>query len=131
MAQLGGSSDSPDHRGGRAGDVRVTVPVELRLQGLSRPSWGAVVELQDGSRARQRRAERRAARRSPRRARVHERVLPSAGISLRAGPVWIDIGAAVTMANLEQQRNIIAATSLRFGFGGGKAVATEAAAATP
>ena len=56
-------------------------------------------------------------------------VLPSAGVSVRAGRVWIDFGASVTMANIEQQRNIIAATSLRFGVGGGKPAATEARAA--
>src|SRR6187402_1002231 len=137
MAQLGGGSDSlRTIAAGGAGDVRVTVPVELRLQGAYRDqSWGAVVELEDGFQGATGSAglERRFASLELRGGArlVHEVVLPSAGVSLRAGPVWIDIGAAVTMANLEQQRNIIAATSLRFGFGGAKPVATEAQAAKP
>lgn len=44
-------------------------------------------------------------------------VLPSAGVSLRAGRTWFDIGAAMTTANIERQRNVIIASSVRLDFG--------------
>jgi len=112
------------------GDIRVTVPVELRLQGAYRDaSWGAVAELEDGFNGvtgstglerRFRSIELRGGMRL-----VHDKVLPSAGVSVRAGSAWIDFGTSVTTANIEQQRNIIAATSLRFGFGGSRTAAAE------
>jgi len=135
MASLGGGTDSLRAITlGSAGDVRATMPVEIRLQGAYRDaSWGAVAELEDGflgttgSMGLERRFPSVEVRGGARL--VHDDVLPSAGISVRAGRVWIDFGASVTTANIEQQRNIIAATSLRFGLGGGKPAATEARAA--
>jgi len=135
MARLGGGADSlRTIELGPAGDVRVEVPVELRLQGAYRDAgWGAVAELENGfqgttaSAGLERRFSSVELRGGTRL--VHGVVLPSAGISVRAGRVWVDVGASVTMANIEQERNIIAATSLRFGVGGGKPAATEARAA--
>jgi hypothetical protein len=112
-------------------DRRVTLPVQLRLQGAYRDSaWGAIAELERGlqgtaaSAGLERRfswLELRAGGRL-----VHRVVLPGAGFSLRAGHTWFDVGSMVTTANIERKRNVILATSLRFAFGG-----PAAAPATP
>jgi hypothetical protein len=107
-----------------AADIRVELPVELRLQGAYRDAaWGAIAELERGvqgttaSAGLERRwsaVELRGGGRF-----VNRLVLPSAGVSLRAGRTWFDIGAAMSTANIERERNIILASSLRFTFGGG------------
>lgn len=106
-----------------APDIRVELPVELRLQGAYRgATWGAIAELEDGAQGKTASAglERRWSAFELRGGGrfVNRVVLPSGGVSLRAGRTWVDIGAAMSTANIERQRNIILATSLRFTFGG-------------
>jgi hypothetical protein len=104
-------------------DVRVELPVELRLQGAYLDaSWGAIAELEHGAQGKTASAglERRWSAIELRGGArfVNRVVLPSAGVSLRAGRTWVDIGAAMTTANIERNRNITLATSLRFVLGG-------------
>jgi hypothetical protein len=122
MAQLGDGGALSTVASAGAPDVRVTVPVELRLQGAYRDgSWSAIAELENGfqgttaSAGLERRfsfVELRGGGRF-----VDRTVLPGAGVSLRAGRVWFDLGAAITTANVERERNLIVASSVRIGLG--------------
>jgi hypothetical protein len=113
-----------------APDVRVTLPVELRLQGAYRDAgWGAIAELERGfqgmtaSAAIQRRFSSIELRGG---ARFADRiVLPAVGVSLRAGRAWFDIGAAVTTANIERERHVVLASSIRFVFGHASTMASS------
>src|SRR5207253_7420482 len=100
-------------------DLRVELPLELRVQGAYLDgAWGAIAELEEGAPGKSASAglERRwSAIQLRGGARLVNRViLPSAGVSIRAGGMWVDIGAAMSIANIERNRNISLATSLRF-----------------
>jgi hypothetical protein len=108
-----------------AAAIRVALPVELRLQGAYRDAgWGAIAELEQGvqgtsaSAGLERRLQAIELRAGARF--LNRIVLPSAGVSLRAGRIWFDIGAAMSTANIERERNVVLATSLRFSLGGGR-----------
>jgi hypothetical protein len=126
MARLGDGGSLARVVSASAPDVRVTVPVELRLQGAYRDgAWSAIAELENGfqgttaSAGVERRfssVELRGGGRF-----VNGEALPGAGVSLRAGRVWFDVGAAVTTANIERQRNVIVASSVRIVLGQPKA----------
>lgn len=102
-----------------AGDARVTLPVEFRLQGAYQgTAWGSIAEWERGvqgnsaSAGLERRFQRIELRGGARF--LNRIVLPSAGVSLRAGRMWFDVGAALSTANIERDRNVVLATSIRF-----------------
>ena len=103
-------------------DVRETLPVSTRVQGAYvLDQWGVVAEVQHGFQGTtggaglQRQFSAVELRGGARL--VNRIVLPAAGVSLKAGAAWFDIGAAVSTANIERQRNVVLATSIRFVFG--------------
>ena len=105
------------------GSVRVVMPIVTRLQGAYAGNrFGAVAELERGFPGTTAGAalERRFAAIELRAgARLTNRiVLPAAGVSLKAGRAWFDLGASVSTANIERQRNVVLATSIRFVFDG-------------
>jgi hypothetical protein len=109
-------------------DIRHTLPVDLRLQGSYRNgAWGLVGEIDDGVRGRgasvglERRFSRLELRSGGRLA--NREWLPGAGISMKAGRVWVDVGAAATTTNLEHRRRVMVATSLRIMSGGNGSIA--------
>lgn len=101
-------------------DFTYSLPTQYRMQAAYLSGgWGAIAELEHGLLRRvvtsagvERRFNRLQLRGG---ARFLDRiVLPSAGVSLRLGGAWLDVGAALTTANIERQRNVIIASSIRF-----------------
>lgn len=100
-------------------DVQYRLPTQYVAQvAYIDRGWGVIAEVKHGLQRLVRSAgiERRFSRLQLRGgARYVDRiVLPSAGVSIRVGRVWLDTGAAMTTANIERQRNTIIASSIRF-----------------
>jgi hypothetical protein len=105
-----------------AADVRQRLPVATRVQGAYvGDRWKGLAEVQQGfqgttaAAALQRQFSAVELRGG---ARLVDRVvLPAAGVSVRAGRAWFDLGAAISTANIERERNVIVASSVRFVLG--------------
>lgn len=104
-----------------APDIRYSLPHQYRVQSAYLAArWGVIGEIEHGLQRTVVSAgiERRYGALQVRGGGRHldRVVLPSAGVSVRAGRAWLDVGAALTTANIERQRNVIIASSLRFEF---------------
>jgi hypothetical protein len=123
LARLtGGTTRVTAVRTEEAADVRQHLPVATRVQGAYvGDAWKGLVEVQRGfqgttaAAALQRQFSAIELRGG---ARLVDRVvLPAAGVSVRAGRAWLDFGAAISTANIERERNVVVATSIRFVLG--------------